>query len=576
MLKIGLAGSPNVGKTSLFNMLTGKTEKVGNWHGVTVKEKGEKVKIGEKEVEIYDLPGLYTLKGSEGEQKTANKFLTSKKLDLIILMLETRKIPQSIDLIKEIKSLKVPTVIFCNFYKEFVKAGGKINCENFQSLIGERVIFGDVFDKNSVDKIRQILLDFTNGKLLSSSLNCDFKIQDLLKFFSPPRVNRASKIFFSKGTAIPIFALIMLSVFWFCFGKFSPITLLSGAISRLLGENAVEIAHRLFSRFSSPFVVGLICHGIIGGAFSVLSFLPQICALSLCMDVLDQSGYISRFSAVVDDFLSKFGLSGRATYSLASGFGCTAVALNTVDGIDDRGVKLRACLSLPFISCSAKTPVYIYLAKGLFGDNCFFVISGVYFLSVVLSLINSLMLKKSVIKRPPPNYISEIANMRIPAIKPLLKSLQKTAIGFIIKIGTVILLTSAFVWILKSTSIDFEFLEENQIERSVLAFLGKKISFVFYPIGLTDWRFSVAMLSGVFAKEGIASTLAVLFPNGIFISFSQKLALIVFCYAYTPCVTALAVLSKKVGVKWTVFCAIYQLIAGLLLSYLTFWLFKAV
>ena len=281
---------------------------------------------------------------------------------------------------------------------------------------------------------------------------------------------------------------------------------------------------------------------------------------------------MSGFSAVADDTLGKFGLSGRALYTLFGGFGCTAIAVNSANGIEDKGVRLRTVLSLPFISCSAKTPVYLFFASCVFKSNSLVVIFFILILSVIFSFLNSLLLKGIVVKAKTENFISEVAELKRPKGKTLLKSLQKTAIQFIIKLMGVVLIVSGFLWILQNVSTDFTFLNGENIEKSLLSAIGKPISVIFRPIGITDWRYSVAITSGVFAKEGIVSTLSLLFPSGISLSYLQTVSLTVFCYAYTPCVLALSSISKNTNSKIAIFCAVYQLICALLLCYAVYFI----
>lgn len=557
--KIALIGNPNAGKTTLFNSLTGANNKVGNWHGVTTFAQSAEFKIDNNYYSIVDLPGIYSLCGSLAEEKVAEDFLKSKNYDIIVVVIDAKRLLKSIKLIEQLKQFNKPIVAFINLYVDFLRKGGKIDLKKAKQSLGVEIIVGEAVGGQGVSILKQKLL---NGIGLPIKSKCENN------FFSPQRFNyKLSSFLFGKHTAVPVFLIITVFISWFSFGRFSPVNLLSGAISRLFDENVTPFFKSVVGKLCSPFITGLTCDGVLSGISSVLVFLPQVCAMALGIDFLDQSGYLSGFSAVADDILGKFGLSGKALYTLFGGFGCTAIALSSADGIDDKGVKMRTVLSLPFISCSAKTPVYLYFASAIFKVNSFLVILSVWILSVVLSLIHSFLLKNTIIKSKTKNFIAEIADLRIPNFKTLLKSLQKTAIQFIIKLAGIVLILSSTLWILKNVSTDFKFLNGEGIEYSLLALIGKPLRFLFYPIGITDWRFSVAMLSGVFAKEGVASTLAVLFVEGVNLTFGQGLALTFFCYAYTPCVTALCMIKQKIGLKFTVICAVYQLIVGLFACY---------
>ena len=564
MKRVVLVGNPNAGKTTLYNSLTGKTEKVGNWHGVTVQKTESEFTYKSQKITLIDLPGLYTLKGSSAEEKEAERFLNEKNYDLIILILETKKFEKAVDLLNELKALDKPIIVFFNLYGDFLRNKGKIDEEKAVTELGLYCVFGEAVGGRAIKKLKD--------KILEKNLKPKVGAQEISFFIPEEYKPTVQNLFFNGWFAVPFFMLVMTFIFWFSFGKNSPTGLISEGISRLIGDKLSTFSHDLLKKVCSPFLVGLISDGIIRGISSVLEFMPQVLALSFCLDFLDQSGYVSMLSAVLDDMLGKVGLSGRATYTLLSGFGCTAISGITANGIYDVGVKKRTLISLPFISCSAKTPVYFYLVSSAFGKFSFLIITSIYFLSIITSFITSFLLLKFKIKIKPENYVEEIASMRFPSFRTLLKSLQKTALSFIIKLSSVIFLVSASIWILKSLTIDFKFIDDGRIENSILSYIGKGVSFIFYPIGIKDWRYSVALLSGIFAKEGIASTLSILFPSGLTINLAQRFALVIFVFAYTPCLSALASLKSQLGFVKTLKLAVYQLIVGLLASYATYFL----
>ena len=566
MKRVVLVGNPNAGKTTLYNSLTGKKEKVGNWHGVTVQQTESEFTYKNQKITLVDLPGLYTLKGSSAEEKEAERFLNEKNYDLIILILETKKFEKTLYLLYELKCLNKPIIVFFNLYADFLRKKGKIDEDKASEELGLPCIFGEAVGGVSIKKLKD--------KILENNLKPKVSKKEI-SFFTPEEYKSTfQKLFFNGWFAVPFFILIMTFIFWFSFGKNSPTGFISEGISRLVGDKLSTMLHWALIKVCSPFIAGLISDGIIRGISSVLEFMPQVLALSFCLDFLDQSGYVSILSATLDDMLGKVGLSGRATYTLLSGFGCTAISGITANGIYDVGVKKRTLISLPFISCSAKTPVYFYLVSSAFGKYSFLIITSIYFLSIIASFTTSFLLLKFKIKSKPENYVEEIPSMRLPNFRTLLKSLQKTALSFIIKLSSIIFLVSASIWILKSITIDFKFIENGQIENSILSFLGKGIAFIFYPLGIKDWRYSVAFLSGIFAKEGIASTLSILFPTGLTINLAQRFALVIFVFAYTPCLSALASLKGQLGFVKTLKLAVYQLIVGLLASYATYFLFN--
>lgn len=502
--KVVLVGNPNAGKTTLFNALTGRNEKVGNWHGVTVESVSATARLKNETAEIIDVPGIYSLKNHDAEENAAAETLKEGGYSLIVVVVEAEKLKRGLRLIRELKAFGAPIVAFINLYADFLKRGGELNSEEFGKSAGVEVICGEAINERDVRKLKEII--FGENPILKPT-NEPFG-------FIPPKKRRKAleKIVTGKFTALPVFVLVMLFCFWFAFGSLSPIAAISGAISRLLND---FIAQRVYDSLISRnrFLARLLSEGVIGGLSGVAEFIPQICALSFCLDFLDQSGYLSRISAVTDGALKFFSLSGKSVYSLSCGFGCTAVSAVTANGIGDKNVRLRAVLSMPFISCSARTPVYLYVAKAAFEKNAFLVICGVYLLSLAAPLVHSLLLSKTAVKGKPEPLIEEIADLKIPMLRPLLKSLLKTFKEFIIRLSTVVFCVSLAVWLGANVSPSVELLPQSEIDRSILARLGSVFEFAFKPMGF-DWRTPAALLSGIFAKESVVSSFSLLYPGG--------------------------------------------------------------
>ena len=252
-----------------------------------------------------------------------------------------------------------------------------------------------------------------------------------------------------------------------------------------------------------------------------------------------------------------------------SGYGCTALAAASSSSIGDDGIKKRTILCLPFVSCSARTPVYSFIAVKVFKGYAFLVLSVIYILSATLPLLYSFILYKTVIKRKPRPIAAEIANFRRPNLSSSLKSLLKTLTSFIIKLGSVVLLVSVAFYVLRSVSPDMRYVGDE----SLLAYAGKALSFLLYPLGIKDWRFPAALIGGIFAKESVASTLFLLFPAGINLTTAQGVGLVAFTYLYTPCVTALFAMKKAIGIKKTALSAALQLLYAVIFSHLIYLLF---
>lgn len=555
--KIVLIGNPNAGKTTLFNALTGRNEKVGNWHGVTVESVSGITRHNGEKAEITDVPGIYSLKNRTAEENVAAEIIKKRNYSKIVVVTDASKLGRGIRLIKELRSLNVPIVVFINLYGNFLKRGGMLDEEKLAKSLGTEVVFGEAVNKSDVEQLKKKIFE---KQAIKHGSDCNFG-------YTPPKKKgeKLGDIVTGRFTALPIFAIVMLFCFWFSFGENSPVSAISGAISRLLNDFIGEyIYETLYGK--NIFLARLISEGIIGGLSAVAEFIPQIAVLSLCTDFLDQSGYLSRISAVTDGILRKFSLSGKSVYSLFCGFGCTAVSASLSGGIDDEKVRFRAVLSMPFVSCSAKTPLYFFVAKAALKKYAFQIIAAVYFLSLALPLVHSLILSKTAVKGRALPLIEEIAPLTFPKILTLSKSLLKTIKEFIIRLSTVVFTVTLAMWLAVSVSPSLKLLTQGEADKSILAVAGNFFSFAFEKAGF-DWRMPSALLSGIFAKESVVSSLSLLYPEGLDISVRQGLFLTAFCYLYTPCLTALSAIKKTIGTKYAILSAAYQLALAFAAAY---------
>ncbi len=560
--KIVLIGNPNAGKTTLFNALTGRNEKVGNWHGVTVESVSGVTRFNGEEAEIIDVPGIYSLKNHAAEENAAAEIIKKRNYGKIVVVTDASKLGRGVRLIKELRSLNVPIIAFINLYANFLKYGGKLDEKKLAESLGAEVVLGEAVNKTDTEKLKEKIFQ---KQAFRSGTDCNFD-------YIPPKKRGAKLENFVTGrfTALPIFAVVMLFCFWLSFGEKSPVSAISGAISRLLNDFIGKYIYAVLCE-RNIFLARLISEGIIGGLSAVAEFIPQIAVLSLCTDFLDQSGYLSCISAVTDGFLRKLSLSGKSVYSLFCGFGCTAVSASLSKGIDDDKVKLRAVLSMPFVSCSAKTPLYFFVAKAAFKKYAFLVIAAVYFLSLLLPLVHSLVLFKTAVRGRAKPLIEEIAPLTFPKISTLSKSLLKTLKEFIIKLSTVVFTVTLAMWLAVSVSPSLELLAQSEADKSILAGIGNVLVFAFEKAEF-DWRMPSALLTGIFAKESVVSSLSLLYPEGLDLSASQGLFLTAFCYLYTPCLTALSAMKKSIGAKYAIFAAVYQLALAFATAYAVYFI----
>ena len=364
------------------------------------------------------------------------------------------------------------------------------------------------------------------------------------------RSRKIDKVLTGKYTAIPAFVGIMAIVFALTFnfiGKWLSdllemgITALTNVVDgALVGIGVNETLH------------SLVIDGIFNGVGSVLSFLPIIVTLFFFLSILEDSGYMARVAFVMDKLLRKIGLSGRSIVPMLVGFGCTVpgvMASRTLSSERDRKMTI---LLTPFMSCSAKLPIYAFFSAAFFPKYGALVMIGLYFGGIVVGILFALLLKGSMFKGEPVPFVMELPNYRMPAAKNVGQLLWEKAKDFLQRAFTVIFIATIVIWFLQTFNTHFEVVGDSK--DSMLAALAGVIAPIFAPLGFGDWRISTALISGFMAKESVVSTLSVLIPTQAaltsFLTPASALSLLVFCLLYTPCVAAVASIKRELGGKW--------------------------
>lgn len=565
-MRVAICGGSNTGKTTLFNLLTNSQQKTGNWHGVTTESFAKKVKILNKEIEFVDLAGLESIKTYSIEENNTLNFLKTKQYDLIINVIEATNFINGFNLLKELSLFNKPIIVFVNFADELKKNGGFLHVEKLRKLLNNQLVYGEVIKGEFIDQLINLLFS-------KNLKNLNLKNENSKSFFVPPKIklNFVDRMFLNGKTAFLLFSLCLGLSFYLAFGRYGLGVFLNDKIS-VLGDFLQTITEIWFIKLKvNKFISGLIVFGIIGGVFSVLSFIPQIIILNLCLIVLEQTGIIARISFLTDNFLGKIGVNGKAVFALLSGFGCTVVASKICNGLENKEIKNRVISTLPFVCCSAKVPVIIYFSSIIFKNYTFLVLLCVYLISVLFSFLYLFILSK-VVKNKSMPMILQVPYLRkinlFNTFKPLILSLKE----FIIKILTVVLLSSVGCYILSTVSVDFKFLNEGELSNSILAFFSKKLCFIFAPIKLDRWEIVASLINGIFAKESIISSLYLLMPNGLNLSLASGLSLMVFVLFYTPCLVAIDSFRVEVGIKKATFLALFQFLVALCLAYLTYFI----
>ena len=366
---------------------------------------------------------------------------------------------------------------------------------------------------------------------------------------------RMDSVLTNKYLAIPAFLAIMLLVFWLTFGVIGAFLsdLLSMGIDRLS-----EAADRALVAYGiNPVVESLVIDGIFAGVGSVLSFLPIIVVLFFFLSILEDSGYMARIAFVMDRPLRKLGLSGKSFVSMLIGFGCSVPAVMSTRTLSSERDKKMTIMLIPFISCSAKIPIYALFAAAFFRKHQALVMMGLYVLGILVGILCALVLKKTAFRGKPMPFVMELPNYRFPSAKSVLLLMWDKARDFIQRAFTVIFIATLIIWFLQTFDTRLNVVTDSA--NSLLAIIGKFIAPIFTPLGFNDWRAATALISGFSAKEAVVSTLSVLTGTGmsnlgetlgtIFTPLAAA-SYLIFTLLYTPCVAAVATIRRETGSAW--------------------------
>lgn len=667
-IKIALVGNPNCGKTTLFNQLTGSSQHVGNWPGVTVEKKEGSLKFRNVNIDVLDLPGIYSLSPYSSEEVITRNSLIDDNPDVIINIVDATILERNLYLTTQLLELQKPMIIAFNMTDVIEKKGDIIDynafrtelnvpivpisankgigikelldlavrCAESKSKVSRKNIYDDKIEKviskienelaaepnfykmkNSVNLRWLAIKIFENDELvikkiklpknLSKNIDLYRKMLSIpehvdeqmviadqrykyiyalcksaIKRKHPPEyitlTDRIDKIVTNKFLAVPIFALIMIFIFYITFG---PI----GSFFRIQFEFLIKnvfggfILNLLTNLGAAEWSKSLIVGGIIEGVGSVISFLPQVMILFTLLSILEDSGYMARAAFITDKLLRKVGLSGRAFVPLLMGFGCTVPAVLGTRILEKENDKKLTILMIPFMSCSAKMPVYAMFITALFKEHQVLAISSIYLLGILVAIFTAMVFKKPVLKGETASFIMELPEYRLPTFKNLCLHVGERVKDFIVKAGTILVAATIIIWFLQSFNISFQMVADRS--QSILASIGMGISPIFSLCGFGDWRAAVSLLSGLIAKESVVSTMAVLYGTGGLDGISHVIseqfttisayAFMVFVLLYTPCVAALSAIHKELkSTKWTIIAVGYQLILAWVASVLVY------
>ena len=375
----------------------------------------------------------------------------------------------------------------------------------------------------------------------------------------------ADKLFYDPKLALPLFAFLLLSVFFLAFAEGMPGMLAKDALEGLFGWVGARAAAA--AEGSGAAVAGAFLRSFFDSVGMLLSFLPQIVLLELALALLEESGLLSAIAFLTDGLFRRAGLTGRAAFSLLMGFGCTAAAILTTRGLENKPLQRRVIAVLGYVSCGAKMPVYLTVASAFFAHP-FLAVAALYAAGVLLAFAAALLLRRLIPGEE--EFVLELAHPQLPRLRPVLRSLLFSAKQFIIKVATVVTVFLILLWVLLSFDFRLRYVGVGSGE-SMLALCSRALAFLFYPMGSGRWQIALAALSGLIAKENVAGTLA-LFYEDVASAFTpaSAIAFLVFILTCSPCVSAIAAAAREMGVRRALGLAAAQTGIAFLLSYLVY------
>jgi len=617
-MKIALTGNPNSGKTTMYNALTGRNEKVGNWAGVTVDKKEHQIKKtyykGKETLVAVDLPGAYSMSPFTSEESITSSYVKNENPDVIINIVDSTNLSRSLFFTTQLLELGIPVVVALNKSdinkkKETLidaeKLSKELGCpvvetistssKGLKKLIDEAIkVVGneqkapynqgevDLTDRNEVEKSDRARFDFVNKivdqvekrKILSNKANVQDKIDAIIT---------------NKWIGIPIFALIMFLVFYISQAWFGP--LLADTLCGWLEELQGLIAEGLADKNGNLDIwSSILVDGVIGGVIAVIGFLPLVMVMYFLIALLEDCGYMARVSVVLDPIFKKVGLSGKSVIPFVIGTGCAIPGVMACRTIRDERERRATAMLAPFMPCGAKLPV-IALFAGVFFADAAWVGPLMYFVGIAIILLCALLIKLLTGNKNKKSYfIIELPEYKTPNLWKAFLSMLDRGWAYIVKAGTIILVCNFAVHVMQN--FDWSFQVASSAEDSILSSIATPFAYILAPIvGVIAWQLAAAAVTGFIAKENVVGTLAVCFSLTNFINVDElvlesgsdvvmatfgiskvaALAYLMFNLFTPPCFAAIGAMNSEIkSRKWLWSGIGLQLAVGYTIGFLVF------
>jgi ferrous iron transport protein B len=591
-IKIALAGNPNVGKSTLFNGLTGMKQHVGNWPGKTVEKKEGTFKYNDYEIDVVDLPGNYSLTAYSIEEIVSRDYIVDEHPDVIVNIIEAANLERNLYLTTQMLELGANVVLALNMNKAADDKGYKINIDKLSKLLAIPVIKFEAIDETGREELLQTIVKASKSpknvinrieygseidehiEQLEKTVNADIsgidapsswialklledddevvekiresgkgqrvlaeakKIREHLsgvfgddadaaitdarygfiaglmkESVKKPKIDKVTRsdiidrVVTNRYLGIPIFLLIMWLTFQITFTVGAPFQDLIDTGFGMLGE---AVSASLGEGFLTSFIVD----GLIGGVGGVLVFVPIIFLLFLILSVLEDSGYLARAAFVMDRLMHKLiGLHGKSFIPMILGFGCAVPGIMATRTLENERDRFLTMLIVPFMSCSARLPVYALIIAAFFAAHEGTVMFSLYLLGILVAILVAAIFRKTIFKGQSAPFVMELPPYRLPTVKGALIHMWERGVLFLRKAGTIILALSVIIWALSSLPIGVDYASQE----SVTGQIGTVLSPIFAPLGFGEWQATVAIIYGFLAKEVVVSTFGILYGVG--------------------------------------------------------------
>lgn len=617
-MRIALTGNPNSGKTTMYNALTGRNERIGNWAGVTVEKKESPIKKafwdGQQKLIAVDLPGAYSMSPFTSEESITSSYVRNEHPDVIINIVDATNLSRSLFFTTQLLELGIPMVVALNKSDINQKKETKIDIEKLSKELGCPVVatISTSSGENGLSQLVKIAASLQGRAQTAPYVQGDISLNDKAQVEAADRrrfafVNqlvskvetrkilsrekntqdKIDSILTNKWLGIPIFAVVMFLVFYISQSTLGPFVAdtLVGWIESFQGMVGGMVEN------SSPLLQALLVDGIIGGVGAVVGFLPLVMVMYFLIALLEDCGYMARVSVVLDPIFKKVGLSGKSVIPFVITTGCAIPGVMACRTIRNERERKATAMLAPFMPCGAKLPV-IALFAGVFFADASWVGTLMYFMGIFLIFLGALLINKIAgYKNRKSFFIIELPEYKVPSLKRAFLSMCSRGWSYIVKAGTIILLCNTVVQIMQSFTWGFQLVEEGAESTSILASIASPVAILMIPLGFGVWQLAAAAVTGFIAKENVVGTLAVVYGITNFIDVEEKvliqggnevatvlgltsvaaLAYLMFNLFTPPCFAAIGAMNSEIkDKKWLLGGVALQLATGYVVAFVVY------